>query len=275
MAYGRYGGSTDVSKFPNPQELNFIVDDHITETIHKAVEQFREESGNIELSINKISFDREFLRSKKVHPDAFLQLALQYTYYKMYRRPAPTYETATTRQFYHSRTETVRTCSVEAIQWCQYMTGENIEPSKTLNLFLTAINKHVQLMGECKRNEGCDRHFYGLEIIAAENGIPLPELYKDPSYMKSGGDGNYILSTSMSGYSSVLAFMPPMCENGYGVFYSFPQNELTLFVSSWKKDKATDCVLYRENLEKTINEMLTILTNSTFDGYCLMYKSHK
>nr|XP_006811175.1 PREDICTED: peroxisomal carnitine O-octanoyltransferase-like [Saccoglossus kowalevskii] len=259
---GIWKGSTDVRKLSNPQELKFIVDDHITNAIRKAVEQSRKESKNIETSINKMNFDRELLRCKKVHPDAFLQLAIQYTYYKMYRRPAPTNEAATTRQFYHGRTETVRACTVEAIQWCQYMTGENIEPSKTLNLFLTAINKHVQLMGECKRNEGCHRHLYGLEMIAAENGIPLPELYKDPSYMKSGGNESYILVTSSSGYSPVLAFIPPMCENGYGVFYSFPKNALILFVSSWKKDKATDCVVYRKNLEKTINEMLAMLTNS-------------
>jgi hypothetical protein len=36
-------------------------------------------------------------------------------------RHAPTYETATTRRFYHARTETVRSCSPEACQWCVAM----------------------------------------------------------------------------------------------------------------------------------------------------------
>ena len=40
----------------------------------------------------------------------------------------------------------------------------------------------------------------------------------------SGGDGNYILSTSILGYSQVLGVTWPMVEDGYGAFYSI-QND--------------------------------------------------
>ncbi|XP_006824922.1 peroxisomal carnitine O-octanoyltransferase-like [Saccoglossus kowalevskii] len=259
---GIWKGSIEARKLPDPHGLNFSVDDYITKTISKAAEQYQKEAENVELTINRTHFDRGVLKSKRVHPDAFMQLAMQYTYYKMYNRPAPTYETATTRQFYHGRTETLRTCTVEAIQWCKAMIDVNVSPSDRFQLFLNAINKHVQMMEECKNNEGCDRHLLGLQLIASENGIPLPELYKDPAYVKSGGNGSFILSSSLTGYQATLAGVPPMCTNGYSVFYSFPKNGLTLYVTSWKKDAETNATIYRENLEKTAKEMLTMVLNS-------------
>ena len=36
----------------------------------------------------------------------------------------------------------------------------------------------------------------------------------------SGGDGNFTLSTSLSGYSRVCGGMGPMTLEGYGIFYT-------------------------------------------------------
>lgn len=38
-----------------------------------------------------------------------------------FSRPAPTYETATTRQFYNGRTETMRSCTEEAVEFAHSM----------------------------------------------------------------------------------------------------------------------------------------------------------
>ena len=42
-------------------------------------------------------------------------------------RPGAAYETATLRQFYHGRTETMRSCTPEAIDWCKAMLDPNAE----------------------------------------------------------------------------------------------------------------------------------------------------
>ena len=39
-------------------------------------------------------------------------------------RPAPTYETATTRKYYHGRTETVRSCTSESLAWSKAIGGD-------------------------------------------------------------------------------------------------------------------------------------------------------
>ncbi len=50
-------------------------------------------------------------------------------------------------------------------------------------LFLIAANRHQQLMVEASENRGCDRHLFGLSMIAAETGQSL-ELINDPSWIK-------------------------------------------------------------------------------------------
>ena len=39
-------------------------------------------------------------------------------------------------------------------------------------------------------------------------------------FVCSGGDGNFIISSSLLGYARVLGTTWPMVEDGYGTFYS-------------------------------------------------------
>ena len=39
------------------------------------------------------------------------------------------------------------------------------------------------------------------------------------SFCFSGGGGNFVLSTSCIGYTTVFGGVAPMCPHGYGVFY--------------------------------------------------------
>ena len=136
---------------------------------------------------------------------------MQLSYYQLHNKPAPTYETATTRSFYHGRTETVRSCTVEAIEWCKNMVNKNkstrlpvrflnysifyiCKSSKTkinsfkdkelLELFKKACKKHDKLMNEAKENRGCDRHLLGLMLISKELNLSLPEIYTDAAWTK-------------------------------------------------------------------------------------------
>ncbi len=49
--------------------------------------------------------------------------------------------------------------------------------------FLIAAKRHQELMSEASENQGCDRHLFGLSMIAYETGIPF-ELTNDPSWIK-------------------------------------------------------------------------------------------
>jgi carnitine O-octanoyltransferase len=53
----------------------------------------------------------------------------------------------------------------------------------------------------------------------------LVELYNNPAYTASGGNGSFVLSTSLLGYTSMTGGMVPMCEEGYGFFYSIEEDK--------------------------------------------------
>ena len=68
-----------------------------------------------------------FMKQAKVSPDAWLQMAYQLAYYRHYGTPCPTYESASTRKFIAGRTETVRSCSVESVQFTQAWEDKDVK----------------------------------------------------------------------------------------------------------------------------------------------------
>ena len=56
-------------------------------------------------------------------------------YHRLFFRALPTYETATTRQFYHGRTETVRSCTMETLELAKTLTDSKIA-DKTVRNYL-------------------------------------------------------------------------------------------------------------------------------------------
>ncbi len=50
-------------------------------------------------------FGKEFIKSQKVSPDSFVQLAIQLAFYRMHGVPGATYESASTRVYQEGRTE--------------------------------------------------------------------------------------------------------------------------------------------------------------------------
>ncbi|CAL4082988.1 unnamed protein product, partial [Meganyctiphanes norvegica] len=130
-------------------------------------------------------YGKDFMKAQKLHPDAFVQMALQLAYIRQNGKPAPTYETATTRQFYNGRTETMRSCTVEAVEWAHAMLSRNNSQSEKKLKLVRAVERHKELMAECQKGEGVDRHLMGLSLLAMEAGMDTPQIFTDIAYTKS------------------------------------------------------------------------------------------
>lgn len=135
------------------------------------------------------------------------------------------------RHYYNGRTETLRSCSMETVDFMKSFMDEKhtisdgalplSTSSELLMMKLTkAVNHHNHLMNEARKGNGVDRHLFGLWCVAYENKMEIPEFYFDPMYTKSGGGGNFVLSTSTLGYTPNCGLVAPMVLDGYGVFYS-------------------------------------------------------
>ncbi|XP_037692499.1 peroxisomal carnitine O-octanoyltransferase isoform X2 [Choloepus didactylus] len=217
---GRWKGSENVRNIPLPEELVFTVDEKVLNDISQAKAQFFKQASDLEIVVYAFTaFGKKLTKKKMLHPDTFIQLALQLAYYRLHRRPGCCYETAMTRYFYHGRTETMRSCTVEAVSWCQSMQDPFTNLLERKQKMLQAFAKHNKMMKDCSAGKGFDRHLLGLLLIAKEEGFPVPELFTDPLFSRSGGGGNFVLSTSLIGYFRVQGVVVPMIQNGYGFFY--------------------------------------------------------
>ncbi|WAQ94748.1 OCTC-like protein, partial [Mya arenaria] len=117
-----YVGTKEIRKMEAPKELVFTVDNVVHRAISNAKLTYNQIANNLQVKINHFTkYGKTFLRKLKLHPDTHVQMMLQYAYYKRHGKPAPTYQTGTTRRFYNARTETVRSCTPEAIEFAKAM----------------------------------------------------------------------------------------------------------------------------------------------------------
>lgn len=237
---GKWQGTSQQRPQPQPELLNFILNKNLEKKIEDAKLNYTKMRQVCTAQVFQYTtYGKNYCKTKRMHPDAVCQLAFHRAYYMLYGKMAPGYETAPTKQFYRGRTETLRSCTKDNKAWCESMSDPTKTTPQRLELFIKAVTKHLHDMNEACEGRGIDRHLLGLYALAAEEGN-IPQIFLDPSFSKSGGGGNYILSTSCIGYTSVLGGVLPMCENGYGCFYRINDNKFTFYVTSWNADTATD-----------------------------------
>ncbi|XP_041961610.1 peroxisomal carnitine O-octanoyltransferase-like isoform X1 [Alosa sapidissima] len=260
---GKWKGSEVVRQLPLPEELVFTVDDRIRRDISLAKDQYYKTTQDLQVVTYAFtSFGKAAIKKRKLHPDTFVQLALQLAYYRLHHKVGSCYETATTRRFYHGRTETMRPCTTEAQSWCRIMLDPTASAETKRTALQKAANKHNKLMNEAQNGKGIDRHLLGLSLIAKEEGLPVPELFTDPVFAKSGGGGNFTLSTSLVGYTTVLGAVAPMVHHGYGFFYRIRDDRLVASCSAWKSCAETNAEAFFHSFSTSLHEMLALTTLS-------------
>lgn len=245
---------------PEPEHLEFHLNDDLLNEIDLAKVEYLRLCDNIDILCEVFTgYGKGFMKPVRVHPEAYLQLALQLAYYRLHNKPAPTYTTASTREFYHGRTETCRSCTCEMMDFVRAMDDGHSSPATIVGLMKRAVEKFGYLMVDCCRNHGCDRHLMGLALIALEDGTPMPELFLDPSFVRSGGNGNFILSTSCNGYTPLIGCVAPMCKDGYGAFYSIEETRIIIAISAFRDSTETNASALYKEIVHSFTDMQSIL----------------
>lgn len=204
-------------------------------------------------------YGKEFMKLYKIHPDSYVQTVLQLTYYRLHNKLAATYETATMRAYYRGRTETVRSCSTEMAHMCRTWANKKLSVKEKAALFRAAAKSQNDLMIEARKGNGIDRHLFGLWCVAFENGLEIPKLYEDELYRRSGGGGNFVLSTSTLGYTINVGCVAPMVPDGYGVFYSMLRENCWVLITVYKDSPETSAEKFRKTFDEIMEEVKEVL----------------
>ncbi|KAJ1672527.1 Carnitine O-acetyltransferase mitochondrial, partial [Spiromyces aspiralis] len=171
-----------------------------------------------------------------VSPDAFIQMAFQIGFYRLFGRTVATYESTSTRGFHRGRTETSRSISDASKLLCQRMVEvdrhgvSNLQHQGELeDLFRKAVAAQSAYTAACARGQGIDRHLLGLRLsLKADD--ETPELFLDTAFKKSQ---HWVLSTSQISDPTLDVYgWGEVVPEGFGVAYSINDHSIHFGISS-------------------------------------------
>ncbi|NXL40603.1 CPT1B palmitoyltransferase, partial [Glaucidium brasilianum] len=121
-------------------------------------------------------FGKGLIKRCRTSPDAFIQISLQLAHFRDKGRFCLTYEASMTRLFREGRTETVRSCTAEAIAFVRSMADPRQTRAERQRLFKLAAERHQLLYRLAMTGAGIDRHLFCLYVVSRYLGVQSPFL---------------------------------------------------------------------------------------------------
>jgi carnitine O-acetyltransferase len=142
-------------------------------------------------------------------------MSMLLAYYRLYGKLVCMYEPVLTKQFYHGRTEAMRTTTPAAAEFCRVWCSQFSTPEEKLESLRKATQEHSRLVKESAKGKGVDRHLFALRCIAERNGLEMPEFFRSKPWETLN---HTILSTSNCGNPSLRLFgFGPVVHDGFGI----------------------------------------------------------
>ncbi|CAH2085923.1 unnamed protein product [Euphydryas editha] len=263
---------------PAPQPMKWNLTSELNRTIENAARDFDRQISDLDLKVYTYrGYGREFMKSCRTSPDVYIQLALQYTYYKMYGYLVSTYESASLRRFRHGRVDNIRSAHNAAHAWAAAMCTADTSPQidddgqkkvsfnlygeqKKLELFEEAARKQTAIMEANILGRGIDNHLLGLREAARERLGEIPEMFKDPTYSRMI---EFKLSTSQVATTTDGTFMGygAVVPDGYGCSYNPKKDSVIFCISSFTSSSVTNTEAFRQSLEEALDTMKLMFQN--------------
>ncbi|KAJ3022216.1 hypothetical protein HKX48_006738 [Thoreauomyces humboldtii] len=238
-----------------PRKLLWKVDPKVINGLEEAQKVVTKDIANSDVKILQYSsYGSTFMKKiGKASPDAYMQMALQLTFFRVHGKFAPVYETASTRQYKHGRTETCRSLSLECKEFVEAFSNPSASNTDRYARFQKACAAHVKYLTIAGQGRGVDRHLLGLRMLG-QPGEPVPAIFSDPAYAKSS---HWQLSTSglfpgdrilATGFGSVV-------EDGYGMNYMIAPDLIKIGVESKIACKDTSSARFTETLQRVLDDI--------------------
>ncbi|XP_076436224.1 carnitine O-acetyltransferase-like [Babylonia areolata] len=202
-------------------------------------------------------FGKDFPKKCRMSPDAFIQVALQLAYYRLFRQPCATYESGSLRRFQLGRTDTIRSCSVDSHAFTQGMENKSLPAAAKVALLHQAVKSHRNYTNEVVAGQGIDRHLLGFKLAALESGQNIPALHLDTSFTEST---YFRLSTSQvaTKHDAVMSFGPSV-PDGFGGCYNPQTSSINFSLSALHVCSETDSDQFANVLKQSLLDMRDLL----------------
>ena len=262
----------ETSHIASPRELTFEVTDEVKQALCAARD--RAEALVSSVATQKVEVEgvgKANFKAWGLSPDATVQMALQLAYFRLHGRIAPTYESCSTKAFFHGRTEVIRSAHSAGAEFCRGVAQQAaaVRPGyipmsrdAQVALLKTATKQQMHLSKLAVQGLGVDRHLYSLQKLSMgilptspslqpSDTSKLPDMFLDAPYSQAS---TWRLSTSnpSAAWNEVFNF-GPVCADGYGVGYLVHHDQLLFNVTAFKTSNETDA----DELANAIRDSLT------------------
>ena len=250
-------GSSPVSssEFCAHSLLKFATDSpKLNQYIDEAGKYHDANVANVEVTLLRFDgYGTKFIKTAGVSPDGFVQMAFQLAYHRLHKAFTPVYESCSTRQYLHGRTEVGRALSNDAVDFVNAMDDPNLSPMAKYSVFKKACESHIAYIRDASDGYGCDRHILGMKLIAQEIGSGSDHpFFALPAHSKTT---HWSLSTSQLPSKHSITGFGPVVGDGYGLFYNLRDHQLNFHISSYKAAKKTDALKFSSSLQQTLLDL--------------------
>nr|KAG5707252.1 hypothetical protein BaRGS_000026 [Batillaria attramentaria] len=209
------------TQYQQPMRLVFDVDSALEAHVTRALSVHQQNIEDLDLELcDHRDFGKGFIKTCKVSPDAFIQMALQVTYLKNAGKLALTYEAAMTRLYLQGRTETVRSLTSHAAAFAHAFVDPSVSVDEKKRLLTAACEHHQVMYKDAMNGKLIDRHLFALYVASRGLGYECEFLKKVLSIP-------WTLSTSQQPQQQI-AWAPDCSQPQYA---NMPATSSKLFMS--------------------------------------------
>uniref|UniRef100_A0A8B9LEB9 Choline O-acetyltransferase n=1 Tax=Astyanax mexicanus TaxID=7994 RepID=A0A8B9LEB9_ASTMX len=257
--------AASVSELPAPRRLRWKWSPEIQACLTASADKLQRLVDNLDMNVHKFTgYGKEFIKKQKMSPDAYIQVALQFAFYRCHGRAVPTYESASIRRFQQGRVDNIRSSTPEALAFVKAMTDKksSLTDAEKMEKLRDAIKAQTNYTILTITGMGIDNHLLGLREICKELNLEKPEFFTDETYIISN---QFILSTSQVPTTvEMFCCYGPVVPNGYGACYN-PQSDHIMFcVSSFHDSPETSSDMFVKALVECLGEILKLRLSSHY-----------
>ncbi|CAK4660209.1 hypothetical protein LEN26_015899 [Aphanomyces euteiches] len=267
---------TDATPLPPVEKLLWNWTPELNDAVHACLSTAQDAIATFDLRVVTHSAygKTEITRTCKMSPDAFVQLALQFAYFKNTNGTfTQTYEASMTRLYKHGRTETVRPVTDQSKAFVLAMADPKVSNEERRKLCWAAGEAHQDLYRNAMSGLGVDRHLFTLYCVSVGLGIDAP-------FLKDAMSRPWRLSTSQQPQNQTDLFgkiksrklvadmsecicpgggFGPVALDGYGVSYMIAgDSNLFFHISTDKTAGNTSSESFARDLNAALTEIRAI-----------------
>ncbi|XP_053196486.1 carnitine O-acetyltransferase-like [Scomber japonicus] len=251
----------ETESLPMPQKLHFSITPEIKKDIEEAKQNMDILAQDVDLRIQVFDhFGKDVPKAYKLSPDAFIQMAMQLGYYRMYQRCGTVFEANSMRMFRGGRIDGICATSSASAAFVKGFDDPTKQVTEKMDLLGKSIKAHNALTKMAMSGHSIDGHMMTLKDLAVEENITIPEIFKDTSFDKAF-DYNVFTSqvTLENEFLPVTNLDDP---NGYCVCYSVKSNYIGFVVTAINSCKETSATQLIQSIENALLDMRTLLEQS-------------